>query len=146
MIRKLPIMALLIGALAVTGQAEAGGGHGWQGPAVFGAIVGSAIIGSALINSNEAVHPTTNASHNAWRTSGPISAWLPAPKRWATLGVVASKVPVINRYTGIQMELPRATAARSRELTRPAITASTKPMAVVASCPIMMGKASASRL
>lgn len=55
MIRKLPIVALLIGAFAVTGQAEAHGG-GWQGPAVFGAIVGSAIIGSALINQDRPVY------------------------------------------------------------------------------------------
>lgn len=55
MIRKLPIVALLIGACAITGQAEAHGG-GWQGPAVFGAIVGSAIIGSALINQDRPVY------------------------------------------------------------------------------------------
>jgi hypothetical protein len=56
MIRKLPIVALLIGAFAVTGQAQAHGGNYWQGPAVFGAIVGSAIIGSALINQNRPVY------------------------------------------------------------------------------------------
>ena len=56
MIRKIPAVALLIGALAVTGQAEAHGGGGWQGPAVFGAIVGSAIVGSAIINSNRPVY------------------------------------------------------------------------------------------
>ncbi|MNP37260.1 hypothetical protein D3C76_1307000 [compost metagenome] len=61
------------------------------------------------------------------------------------MGVVASRVPVISRYTGIQIELPRATAARSRALTRPAITASTKPMAVVASWAMMIGVASISR-
>ena len=49
MIRKISTVALLIGALAVTGQSQAhGGGGGWQGPAVFGAIVGSAIVGSAI--------------------------------------------------------------------------------------------------
>ena len=59
MIRKIPTVALLIGALAVAGQAQAhGGGCGnyWQGPAVFGAIVGSAIVGSALINANRPVY------------------------------------------------------------------------------------------
>ena len=85
--------------------------------------------------------PTSSASHSAWRTSGPVPGWSPAPKRWATLAVVASRVPVISRNTGIQMELPRATAARSRGPTRPAMTASTKPMAVVASWAIMMGAA-----
>ena len=58
MIRKLPTVALLIGALAIAGQAQAhgGGGNYWQGPAVFGAIVGSAIVGSALINANRPVY------------------------------------------------------------------------------------------
>jgi hypothetical protein len=57
MIRKISTVALLIGALAVTGQSQAhGGGGGWQGPAVFGAIVGSAIVGSALINANRPVY------------------------------------------------------------------------------------------
>ncbi|MNL40908.1 hypothetical protein D3C87_1632870 [compost metagenome] len=71
---------------------------------------------------------------------------MPAPNRWATFGVVASRVPVINRNTGTQIELPSATAARSRGPTRPAITASTKPMAVVASCATMIGRARASRV
>ncbi|MCY1373832.1 hypothetical protein D9M69_611290 [compost metagenome] len=53
-------------------------------------------------------------------------------------------MPVISRNTGIQMELPRATAARSRGLTRPAITASTKPMAELESWAIMIGEASLS--
>ncbi|MNJ67187.1 hypothetical protein D3C77_633390 [compost metagenome] len=78
-----------------------------------------------------AAQPIASPSHNAWRTNGPISAsWL-APKRFATMGVVASRIPAISRNTGIQIELPSATAARSCGLTRPAITASTKPMAVV---------------
>ena len=59
----------------------------------------------------------------------------------SALAVVASRVPVISRNIGIQMELPSATAARSCGLARPAITASTKPMAVVASCAIMIGAA-----
>ncbi len=85
--------------------------------------------------------PISSASHSAWRTSGPVPGWSPAPWRWATLAVVASRVPVISRNIGIQMELPSATAARSCGLARPAITASTKPMAVVASCAIMIGAA-----
>ncbi len=54
--RRLPIIALLMGALAVTGQASAHGRGGWEGPAVFGAIVGSAIVGSALINRDRPVY------------------------------------------------------------------------------------------
>jgi hypothetical protein len=54
--RKLPVIALLVGALAVTGQASAHGRGGWEGPAVFGAIVGSAIVGSALINRDRPVY------------------------------------------------------------------------------------------
>lgn len=61
MIRKLSTVALLIGALAVTGQASAGGGHyhghgGWEGPAVFGALVGAAIVGSAIIDRDRPVY------------------------------------------------------------------------------------------
>ncbi|MNP10125.1 hypothetical protein D3C76_1022630 [compost metagenome] len=103
-------------------------------------------IGSALNSASVAINPTANANHSAWRTSGPISSNVPAPKRWATFGVVASNVPVINRNTGTQIELPRATAARSRGPTRPAITASTNPMAVVASCATMIGRARASKV
>ena len=100
--------------------------------------------GSAPIKISAAHKPVIRASHKAWRTIGPISPWVLAPKRWATLGVVASKIPDISKNTGTQIELPSATAARSRGPTRPAITASTKPMAVVAICEMMMGSASAS--
>jgi hypothetical protein len=58
MIRKIPTIALLIGALAVTGQASAHGhdGGGWGGPAVFGAVVGAAIVGSAIISRDRPVY------------------------------------------------------------------------------------------
>ncbi|MNP30966.1 hypothetical protein D3C76_1240670 [compost metagenome] len=55
-------------------------------------------------------------------------------------------MPVISKNTGTQIELPSATAARSRGPTRPAMTASTKPIAVVASCAMMMGVARVSKL
>lgn len=53
MIRHLPGIALLVGALAISGQASAhgGGGHGWYGPgpllgaAVVGAVVGATVYG-----------------------------------------------------------------------------------------------------
>jgi hypothetical protein len=67
MIRKLPVLALLIGALAVAGQAQAGGyyyhggghggccwggGHGgWVGPAAVGAVLGAVVAGSVYANS-----------------------------------------------------------------------------------------------
>ena len=51
--RKLPIIALLVGALAVTGQASAHGRGGWEGPAVFGAIVGCA----KAVDDDDAVDP-----------------------------------------------------------------------------------------
>jgi len=49
MIRQIPRIALLLGALALAGQANAhgGGGSGWVGPAVVGAIVGG-VVGSAV--------------------------------------------------------------------------------------------------
>jgi len=106
------------------------------------AMVGSIRAGSTFIRCSTgfAFHissalpmPMPAPIHRAWRTSGPISAWCPAPKRWATLGVVARVMPLTSRYTGTQIELPSATAARSCGLTRPAITVSTKPMAVLAS-------------
>ena len=50
MIRKIPTVALLIGALAIAGQAQARGGG--NDAAVYGAIVGTAIVGTAMINSN----------------------------------------------------------------------------------------------
>jgi hypothetical protein len=47
MIRQIPKVALLIGALALAGQAEAHGGGNWAGPAVVGAIVGG-VVGAAV--------------------------------------------------------------------------------------------------
>lgn len=47
MLRSIPKVALLIGALAVAGQASAHGRWG-PGPALFGAVVGGAIIGSVI--------------------------------------------------------------------------------------------------
>lgn len=47
MLRSISKVALLIGALAVAGQASAHGGWG-PGPALFGAVVGGAIIGSVI--------------------------------------------------------------------------------------------------
>lgn len=48
MIRHIPKVALLLGALALAGQAEAhGGGPGWGGAAVIGAVVGG-VVGAAV--------------------------------------------------------------------------------------------------
>jgi hypothetical protein len=49
MIRHIPKVALLLGALAIAGQAEAhgGGGPGWGGAAVIGAVVGG-VVGAAV--------------------------------------------------------------------------------------------------
>ena len=47
MMRTIPKVALLIGALAVAGQASAHGGWG-AGPAIFGAVVGAAVVGSVI--------------------------------------------------------------------------------------------------
>ncbi|MBU6959243.1 hypothetical protein KRR23_16030 [Pseudomonas sp. CVAP len=59
MIRKLPVIALLIGAFAVAGQAQAhgyyyghgrGGGWGWGAPLAVGAVVGAVVAGSVMAN------------------------------------------------------------------------------------------------
>lgn len=55
MIRKIPRIALLIGALAVAGQASAHGG-GWGGPAVLGAVVGAAAVGSVIASHDRPVY------------------------------------------------------------------------------------------
>ena len=47
MIRTIPKIALLVGALAMAGQASAHGG-GWGGQAVLGALVGAAVVGSVV--------------------------------------------------------------------------------------------------
>ncbi len=52
MIRKIPTVALLIGALAIAGRRAHSGGN----DAGVGAIVGTAIVGSALINANRPVY------------------------------------------------------------------------------------------
>ena len=52
MMRTLPAVALLIGALAVTGPASAHGGWG-AGPAIVGAVVGAAVIGSVIAGQQE---------------------------------------------------------------------------------------------
>ena len=64
MIRKLPVVALLIGALAVAGQAQAHGGyyydgHGggywggnrWVAPLAVGAVLGAVVGGAVVANS-----------------------------------------------------------------------------------------------
>ena len=55
MIRKLPKIALLVGALAMAGQASAHGG-GWGGPAVLGALVGAAVVGSVVASQPREVY------------------------------------------------------------------------------------------
>lgn len=56
MIRQIPKVALLLGVLAIAGQAEAhgyyGGGGNWAGPAVVGAIVGG-VVGAAVASGSD---------------------------------------------------------------------------------------------
>src|SRR5690554_4630999 len=101
--------------------------------------------GSAFHMRTASRQPTQKPSQIDWRSSGPIALTWPAPKCLATLAVVASKMPLISRKNGNQNELPMATAARSPGLTRPAIMVSTKPMQVLASWPMKIGRASADR-
>ena len=56
--------------------------------------------------------------------------------------VMISSTPVMNRKVGTQKELPRATAARSTALTRPAMAVSTNPSRVWDSWAARMGSAS----
>ncbi|WP_248806231.1 hypothetical protein [Pseudomonas sp. MWU13-2100] len=53
MIRTIPKIALLVGALAVAGQASAHGGN-WVGPALLGGVIGGAIVGSVMSESRPA--------------------------------------------------------------------------------------------
>ncbi|KPA87734.1 hypothetical protein [Pseudomonas asplenii] len=48
MMRTIPKIALLVGALAVAGQASAHGGGGWVGPALLGGVIGGAIVSSVV--------------------------------------------------------------------------------------------------
>jgi hypothetical protein len=66
MIRKLPVIALLVGAFAVAGQAQAHGyyghgggccwGGGWGAPLAVGAVVGAVVAGSVVANSQRPVY------------------------------------------------------------------------------------------
>ena len=56
MIRTIPKIALLVGALAMAGQASAHGGGGWGGPAVLGALVGAAVVGSVVASQPREVY------------------------------------------------------------------------------------------
>ncbi len=55
MIRTIPKIALLVGALAMAGQASAHGG-GWGGPAVLGALVSAAVVGSVVASQPREVY------------------------------------------------------------------------------------------
>ncbi|MBO0493798.1 hypothetical protein [Pseudomonas sp. Marseille-Q1929] len=55
MIRTIPKIALLVGALAMAGQASAHGG-GWGGPAVLGALAGAAVVGSVVASQPREVY------------------------------------------------------------------------------------------
>ncbi|AUO24122.1 MULTISPECIES: hypothetical protein [Pseudomonas] len=55
MIRKLPKIALLIGALAMAGQASAHGG-GWGAPLALGAVVGAVVGGSIVASQSRPVY------------------------------------------------------------------------------------------
>lgn len=49
------IAVVLLGVLAVAGQAEARGGYGW-GPAILGGMVGAAVVGTVVANSQPPVY------------------------------------------------------------------------------------------
>jgi len=55
MIRTIPKIALLVGALAMPGQASAHGG-GWGDPAELGALVGAAVVGSVVASQPREVY------------------------------------------------------------------------------------------
>ena len=55
MMRTFPKVALLIGALAVAGQASAHGGWG-AGPALVGAVVGATVVGSIVASQQRPVY------------------------------------------------------------------------------------------
>lgn len=83
MIRTIPKIALLIGALAVAGQASAHGGGGWGGPALLGAVVGATIVGTAMSSPSRTVYvqqqPTYYAPPPVYYQPQPIYVQAPPP-------------------------------------------------------------------
>ncbi|MNP81129.1 hypothetical protein D3C76_1794060 [compost metagenome] len=73
---------------------------------------------------------TISASQKPWCTAGRTSSRLRAPLSWETMGVSAMMMPCVSRMIGSQKLEATDTAARSTALTCPAITVSTKLMAI----------------
>ena len=83
----------------------------------------------------------TAAIYNACLITSPISLYLLAPRNCDTEGVTACRTPVINIIIGHITDPPSETPARSSAPTRPAMTVSTTPMPICASCAASSGQA-----
>ena len=100
----------------------------------------SSASGMTLRNVNMA-RPSASASHIAWRNSGPISFRRPPPSSCETVAGTAIKVPIGSSSGSQNSAVPIDTAASVAVPWRPAITASTRPISPVETCPAISGAA-----
>ena len=86
---------------------------------------------------------TNRAKHRAknrpWRTTSIILCFSPAPKRLATRGIAAIKMPLSPVCIGIQIFPPMAAPAKSTSPACPDILASKKFIPIIAICVQIMG-------
>lgn len=88
--RYLPKIALLLGALAVCGQAAAHGGGGWRGPGpIIGAAVVGAVVGAVVSNSHDR---TVYVEREPAYYPPPVYVQAPPPP------VYYQPYPVVERY------------------------------------------------
>lgn len=92
--RHIPRIALLLGALAVCGQAAAHGGGGWRGPGpVIGAAVVGAVVGAVVSNSHDRTVYVQQAP--AYYPPPPVYYQPPPPP------VYYQPYPVVERYVPV---------------------------------------------
>ncbi|BBP78014.1 MULTISPECIES: hypothetical protein [Pseudomonas] len=94
MIRTIPKIALLVGALAVAGQASAHGG-GWVGPALLGGVIGGAIVGSVVSNSRPVY-----VQQPVYAQPAPVYVQQPAPVYYQPAPVYVQAPPPVVVYGG----------------------------------------------
>ncbi|MCU1731910.1 MULTISPECIES: hypothetical protein [unclassified Pseudomonas] len=92
--RHIPGIALLIGALALSGQASAHGGGGWQGAGpILGAAVVGAVVGAAVSGGHDRTVVVERAP--AYYPPQPVYYQPPPPP------VYYQPYPVVERYVPV---------------------------------------------